>query len=255
MRDLSVPIGLLKRYSQHANIPFDASVLVVGAANDDLSLLEGAGFTNVTLSSLSGPGLRLDAEAISLPDNSYDVVFGHAILHHLHCPPKGLAEMLRVARRAAVFFEPNDSIAARMTVRMGLKNAYEIAAVMDHDKGGVCDSDIPNFIYRWTPNELRKAACSAVPQYKVSCHAVAYWDFNASAYELAGTSFGWRLFGRTVQRLRGLLNRLPIIRDQGNHFFGAATKLGYQSWIRAGRFHRSNSGVARDLTACNGGSD
>jgi SAM-dependent methyltransferase len=238
MRDLSIPIALLKKYARRMQMPLQSQVLVIGGAEDDLAILYGAGFSNITLSNLHSSGLQLNAEAIALPDASYDVVFAHATLHHCRCPYKAVAEMLRVSRKWVVFFEPNDSFAARLSVYLGLKSPYEIVAVMDNHNvgGGVENSDVPNFIHRWTARELTKAALCAVPERKLACYAFPYWDLNLTQHEAEISSGIWQLLVRIGQRSRGLLNFLSPIRLQGNHFFGAIEKLEYHSWIKDGRF-------------------
>lgn len=238
MRDLSVPIHILASYSQKAAIPLDSRVLVIGGASDDVAILEGAGFHNLTLSNLNTTGLHLNAEAIALPDDSYDLVFAHATLHHCRSPYKALAEMLRVARGWVVFFEPNDSMTAHLAVSLGLKQPYEIVAVMDNEnvRGGVMHSDVPNFIHRWTPAELKKTALCAVPERKLACYSFRYWDFNLTEHEREISTSSWGKLTQAAQKCRGLLNLVPPTRSQGNHFFGAVAKLGYQPWIKNGHF-------------------
>jgi SAM-dependent methyltransferase len=238
MRDHSLPINLLRSYSQRSAIPGDSTVLVLGAANDDVAILHGAGFHNLALSNVNDSGMQLNAEDIALEDESYDLVFAHAMLHHCRSPYKALAEMLRVSRRWIVFFEPNDSLAARLAVQSGLKQPYEIGAITDNQNahGGVMDTDVPNFIHRWTPNELRKTAMSALPERKLACYSYRYWDFNLTQHEIEVSSSTWGNLAKAAQRFRGLMNALPPVRIQGNHFFGAVAKLGYQPWIKDGRF-------------------
>ena len=49
----------------------------------------------------------MDAEALDLPDRSFDVVLAHALLHHLDDPSAAVREMARVSRRWVVLMEPN----------------------------------------------------------------------------------------------------------------------------------------------------
>lgn len=54
-------------------------------------------------------GYRVEnAEAISLQDDAYDFVICKEAYHHFPRPPIAFYEMLRVARRAAIFIEPID---------------------------------------------------------------------------------------------------------------------------------------------------
>src|SRR5512146_1574151 len=206
MRDLSVPIRILRNYAKAANVALDSRVLVLGAANDDAAILRGAGFQNLTLSNVNSSTVQLNAEDIALSDESFDLVFAPATLHHCRSPYEALAEMLRVARRWVVFFEPNDSLAARLAVMSGLKQAYEIGAVTDNHNvsGGVMDSDVPNFIHRWTPSELNKTAACALPERRLSCHSYRYWDFNLTEHEIEISSSAWGGFAQAAQKFRRL---------------------------------------------------
>ncbi|HKT46259.1 MAG TPA: methyltransferase domain-containing protein [Candidatus Acidoferrales bacterium] len=238
MRDLSLPIRILQRFIRQAGIPRDCSVLVIGAGKDDAPVLRGAGFRNLALSNITSAGLQLNAEALSLPDDSYDLVFAHCTLHHCRSPYKALAEMLRVASRWIVFFEPNDSVFARLAVWTGLKQPYEICAVTDNGqvRGGVMDTGVPNFIHRWTPAELKKAALCAVPERRLRCYSFRYWDFNYTPHELEISASSWNTFARIAQKSRSFLNLIPPIRALGNHFFGAVAKQDYHPWIKDGHF-------------------
>jgi SAM-dependent methyltransferase len=48
-----------------------------------------------------------DAKRLPFPDNSFDLVNGWEVLHHDPTPEQMVAEMVRVARRQVVLFEPN----------------------------------------------------------------------------------------------------------------------------------------------------
>lgn len=49
----------------------------------------------------------IDAEALDLPDDSYDLVYLWEVLHHLKDPARAVREMARVSSRYVVIFEPN----------------------------------------------------------------------------------------------------------------------------------------------------
>src|SRR5260370_450162 len=119
-----------------------------GQVYQPIRLLTACGFKQMVMSNIDCPGLALDAENIALPDNSYPVVFAHAVLHHCRSPHKAIGEMVRVARQHVFFLEPNDSWAVRMLVRLGYSFPYELAAVAAHEylHGGMRDGPIPNYI-------------------------------------------------------------------------------------------------------------
>jgi len=93
------------------------SVLDVGAGNgyfskqfNDILPTTAVDYSSVMLQENPVPDKRvMDACALDLPDNSFDTVFCHAVLHHIDPAdqPKVICEMARVARRQIVVIEPN----------------------------------------------------------------------------------------------------------------------------------------------------
>ena len=66
-----------------------------------------------------------NAEALTYPSRSYDLVFCKEGLHHLARPVLGVYEMLRVCRRTVIFIEPYRTIAGNVLERIGLGSVYE----------------------------------------------------------------------------------------------------------------------------------
>jgi len=180
--------------------------------------------------------VALDAEEMNIASDSFDLVFAHAVLHHCSQPHRALCEMIRVSRRYVLFLEPNDSPLMSLIVKMRFSFPYEIAAVADHDgrSGGVRDSQIPNFIYRWNLAEVCKTVSSYVPEciFRVRTHP--YWDFNLTEKDLdarketrVGTVtsiVGTSNFLLLLRLAQLFLNRVPPLRRQGNKFFCCVEK-------------------------------
>lgn len=82
-----------------------------------------------------------EAERLPFADGAFDVVFVHDGLHHLADPYRGVAEMLRVARRGVVIAEPADAALTRLAVRLGISGRYE---------------DAGNFVFRLDPGRLAR---------------------------------------------------------------------------------------------------
>lgn len=253
---LAVFLGHLKK----CHLDTDEKVLVVGGTWEDVDLLAAAGFEDITLSNLQSEleeggdrtsgfqvkRVAIDAEQADLPDDSFDCVFAHEVLHHCRSPHQGLCEMLRVARKHVVLLEPNDSLFMRALTRAGFSFPYEVFSVVyhRHEAGGVRNSCVPNFIYRWTAREVLKAVSSYLAEYKFLVHAYPHWDFNVNAEHLSmrretrihwitswmGTDF-FLVFLRAVQ---AVFNLIPALRRQGNKFFCCIEKTGeLQPWLIA----------------------
>ncbi len=161
----------------------DMRILVVCAGELDHAVLLGLGFTNVIISNLSPPDdadmfapfvwQQQDAERLSLDDESVDFCIVHSGLHHCRSPHRGLLEMYRVARRGLLLFEPYDNVTTRLGQRLGFGQDYEHAAVFANQcaAGGVSNSGIPNFVYRWTRREIEKTIQSHAP---IANHELRY---------------------------------------------------------------------------------
>lgn len=87
-----------------------------------------------------------NAERLSYPDESFDIGFVNAGLHHLLHPHAGLCELLRISRQAAMFIESQDSILHAIGKMAGRNADYEPAG---------------NYVYRWSRREVEKIALSA----------------------------------------------------------------------------------------------
>lgn len=237
---------------QASQIPVDQRVLIIGGGWEDEQLLRQAGFTQLLNSNLptdmdrlssercgisndtAGPSaehVALDAEALDLPSDSFDVVFASEVLHHCSSPHRALCEMLRVARRFVIFMEPNDSFTMNALVKMNFSFPYELAAVIDHQyqSGGLRDSHIPNFIYRWNRHEVVKTVSAYIPERLFAVHARPYWDFSVNKEDLElrkatriGTItsvIGTGNFIRLLHLAQFFLNSTSAFRNQGNKFF------------------------------------
>jgi hypothetical protein len=153
----------------------NASILVCGGGELDKNVFERLGFKNVTISNLDSrmsedsfsPFLWKyeNAESLSSLDNSYDYTVIHAAIHHASAPHRVLTEMYRVAKIATISFESRDSMIMKIFEKFRITQTYEHAAVFYNDcsYGGVNNTEIPNYVYRWTEREIEKCISSFVP--------------------------------------------------------------------------------------------
>lgn len=165
----------LEKLIEHQLLSPGMSVLAVCAGKRDRDVFHDLGFRRVTISNLdsriSGDEFApfewsyQDAEAISFPSGSYDWVVAHSGLHHCHSPHRALLEMYRVARRGALVYEPRDTALVRLGIRLNFGQDYEVAAVALNSLkfGGVRNTSIPNYIYRWSEREIEKTLRSHAP--------------------------------------------------------------------------------------------
>ena len=245
--------AVLQKVLAQAGVRRDGSILVVGGGNIDIVLLETAGFTNVTLSNMTSSALArtdrqnsaslLNAEALALADEAYDVVFAHDVLHHCYTPHKAVREMMRVAKHCVIFFDPNDSAFMRTLLRLRFSFPYEtgIVAALNYSGGGVMGSAIPNYVYRWTPRELEKTANCAMPARIIKTVGYPYWDFLVTKEGLElrretrigsiTRAIGANNFIRLLRAAQFLLNLWGPIRGQGNKFCGVIVKGALQPWM------------------------
>jgi SAM-dependent methyltransferase len=241
-KDRSQFIRVLRKWVEKTRIDVNCSVLVVGGSKEDEDALRRCGFHRISLSNIGGaadgpdgpeslPIVAIDAEDIQLPDNSHDIVFIHEVIHHCRSPHLALCELLRVAKHQVLMMEPNDSAFMRLLGKLRLSFPFEIAAVVDNDyvRGGVRNTQIPNFIFRWNEHEVDKLASSFLAEYTYRLFADPYWEFNVDEKELAYRKqtkiglitgvIGAKNFLRLLHGAQSIANHLPLLRGQGNKFF------------------------------------
>ena len=168
----------LKKLVKNKMVSKGDSILVVAGGIKDKNTFYNCGFKNVTITNLDyDRGImdykpyswkREDAENLSFNENEFDWVFVHAGLHHCASPHRGLCEMLRVSKKGVGVFESRDSLLNKLANKLDLAPSYELEpCVLSNGKlGGIRNSHIPNYVYKWTENEVIKTVNTYIPQYK-----------------------------------------------------------------------------------------
>lgn len=152
----------------------NASILIVGGGPGDRDVFVDLGFENVVVSNISPfrpeelapyEYTKQNAESLTYASDAFDFVVVHAALHHCSQPHRALLEMYRVAKQGIIVLEPRDSLIIRIVTRLGISQTYEHAAVFSEgcQFGGVNNTDIPNYVYRWNEREIEKAIKSYAP--------------------------------------------------------------------------------------------
>ena len=156
------------------DVATDDRVLVVCGGPTDAEVLNGLGFERVLITNLDPsydavirayPCSRADVENLEFRDDEFDLVIVHAGLHHCLSPHRGLLEMYRVAKKAAIVFEARDSLLMRLAIWLRFTNDFELEAVTSEglESGGLRNGPIPNLNYRWTEREVIKVIRAADP--------------------------------------------------------------------------------------------
>ena len=164
----------------------NTSILVVGGGPNDSTILNAFEFKNVVISNLAPHANVTDyqpykwekADLNKLPyeDTFFDLVIVSAALHHLYSPHKGLGEMLRVAKKAIIVIESYDNFLSKISRKLGFVPEYEIDAILNDGTGGVENSHIPNYIYRWSKGEIIKTVNTFLPHTQNKFHFFHHYE-------------------------------------------------------------------------------
>lgn len=174
----------------------NSKILVVGATKYDADIFKTNGYLNVTISNLEQnfdctpyKHSFQNLNNLNFNNQTYDYVVANACIHHVSKPHNAILEMYRVARKGIVVIEGNDSFFIKISNYFNLSQEYELSAISNKDnsidKGGVDNSNIPNFVYRWTKREIYKLISAYEPQY---IHKIYYfYDSDFEGYKSVRT--------------------------------------------------------------------
>lgn len=228
---------LLSHYIDQGVIGRSDSVLVQFAGTYDERVCAEVGLTNCAFANIApqsrstGPtrAAKFDAHRMPQDDLSFDHVIGHAGLHHCSRPHEALHEMYRLARKTVLFVENQDSPMMRLAARAGVVGWYETQAVVDgsYATGGVDGTGVPNYVYRWTRREVRKAVAAFDPGRTVPVEFHTEWNLGLGRISSGNLRKKFRL--RSDDQARKLLRGAHVLfngltRSQGNIFAAVIRK-------------------------------
>ena len=221
---------VLRKLVASGKLTTSDSVLIVCGGPLDEAVMREVGFANFKLTNLDGVEESQDAEDLSYADGSFDVVIVHAGLHHCYSPHRGLLEMYRVARKAAIAFESRDSLLMRMAVKLGFTMDYETDSVTPDGRGGVAESGVPNFVYRWTEREIWKVIATFDPIRKPLIEF--FYDMRIPIQRFARSgNHAMRAVGIVIEPVSRLF--AVLLPSQCNEFAFAILKSGeLQPWLK-----------------------
>jgi ubiquinone/menaquinone biosynthesis C-methylase UbiE len=221
------------------------SVLVVAGAAADAEALRAAGFEDVTISNIdesAGPEAFApyrwsyqDAERLDFEDGSFDVAVVSAGLHHCASPHTALLEMYRVARRGLLAIESRDSLLMRLGARLRVVDDFEVTAVIASGfvSGGVRNTPVPNYVYRWTEREVEKTIAARAPYARHRFRYFRELELPHSLFAMRRNPL-WGIAMRVVEPAAALAGRL--FPGQANLFAFAVEKpelpRDLQPWLR-----------------------
>jgi SAM-dependent methyltransferase len=183
---------------------FTLHLLAAGVVRSAVATDISQGMVDVLRENAARMGLEVEtaacpAEELPFADESFDLVLGHAILHHIPDLPRAFAEMRRVLRPGGLVLfagepsERGDRLAA-IPKRAGLSAApvwrrivRARAAAPHHGDPGDGESLEPFVdVHAFVPEDLRAAAVAG-----------GLTDVRVQGEELVANWFGW--FNRTVE--------------------------------------------------------
>lgn len=220
---------LLKKILDRGWMQRKDKILIICGNQDDDKVLKNLKFTNYLITSAYKdlPAVKnyrqADAQRLTFANQSYDVVIVNAGLHHCASPHQALCEMYRVAKRIVIVHEAQDSWLLRLMVKLNLALDYETGSI-EGKGGGYNDTEIPNFVYRWTPREVIKTINSYDP---TKVHNVTffssfrYYPFYLESDEYLGKNPLVKFFGKksAVSAINLIVLVLNLFfRNQGNDF-------------------------------------
>ena len=163
-------------------IKIPSSILIFGGGQMEREVFQNEDhditFLNIDRSDLENVNFKTIISSMhnnNIDSNSYDYVLANASIHHASKPHNSILEMYRIAKKGVLIFEGNDSLLMKISNKFGFSEIFEKSAI-NNFQGGVDNSEIPNFIYRWTEREINKLISSYKPEIK---HKIFfYYEFD-----------------------------------------------------------------------------
>ncbi len=181
----------VKTLVDRGDIAADHKLLVVCGTELDREVLIAAGCKLGVISNVdaSVPATAVqpfehaqqDVETLTYANDSFDWVLVHHGLHHCRAPHRALTEMYRVASRGIIVFEPCRNALVDIGRRLKVGQEYEVHAVAANQltSGGANNEAIPNYVYRFTADEIVSSIRAYAPEYEIKAqvdyHMEIHW--------------------------------------------------------------------------------
>ena len=158
----------------------NSKILVLGAGTLDEKVFNDLNFNNVTFTNIENSKEKnlnffQNIHDLKINNNEFEYCVAHACVHHFSRPHQAILELYRVSAKGVLIIEANDSLLSRLACKLNLSEEYELSAVEKNiDRGGVDNTNIPNYVYRWTEREIIKLFKSFKPEIN---HKI-YFDYG-----------------------------------------------------------------------------
>jgi ubiquinone/menaquinone biosynthesis C-methylase UbiE len=161
------------------NINKNEKFLLISASIHEIQILRNLGYTNFAITyhdekekeNLQNYGFEInknlfkaDVRNLKFENQSFEYVITNATLHHVDQPHKAITEMYRVAKKGVLIIESNDSLTMQIACKLKFAEEFEVSSIdLKNNSGGLLDTGIPNYVYRWNEREIIKTIKSYDP--------------------------------------------------------------------------------------------
>lgn len=153
--------------------------LLISGSINEIQILRNLGYTNFTVTyhdekeekKLQNYGFetnknlfRADVRNLEFANQFFGYVITNATLHHVDQPHKAITEMYRIAKNGVLIIESNDSLIMQVACKFKFAEEFEISSIdSKNNSGGLLDTGVPNYVYRWNEREIIKTIKSYDP--------------------------------------------------------------------------------------------
>ena len=161
------------------NINKNDNFLLISGSIYEIQILRDLGYKNFSITyhnekeekNLQNFGFEInknlfqeDVRNLRFKNQTFEYVITNATLHHVDLPHKAITEMYRVAKKGVIIIESNDSLIMKIACKFKLAEEFEVSSIdLKNNSGGLLDSAVPNYVYRWTEKEVIKILKSYDP--------------------------------------------------------------------------------------------
>ena len=162
------------------NINKNDNFLLISGSIHEIQILRDLGYKNFSITyhkekdekNLQNFGFEIDKNLfqadvrnLRFKNQTFEYVITNATLHHVDLPHKAITEMYRVAKKGVLIIESNDSLIMKIACKFKLAEEFEVSSIdLKNNSGGLLDTGVPNYVYRWTEKEIFKLLKSFDPK-------------------------------------------------------------------------------------------